>query len=52
MIKSMKMRWAGNLVSMREHRSARKVLVEHPEGNRPLGRPDMDGKIILKRILQ
>jgi hypothetical protein len=38
MIKSMKMRWAGNVVRMGEKRNAYRVLMEKPEGKRPLGR--------------
>jgi hypothetical protein len=38
-IKSIKMRWAGYVARMREARSVYSVLVEKPEGNRPLWRP-------------
>ena len=33
-------------------RSAYRVLVEIPEGKRPLGRTGVDGRIILKRIAE
>jgi hypothetical protein len=38
-IKSWKMRWAGHVARMGEDRKVYKVLVEKPEGRRPLGRP-------------
>jgi hypothetical protein len=36
MIKSKKMRWVGHVSRMEEIRNAYKVLVETPEGKRPL----------------
>jgi hypothetical protein len=33
------MRWAGHVASMGKERKLNKVLVENPEGKRPLGRP-------------
>jgi hypothetical protein len=39
MIKSRRMRWAGHVAQMREMRNAYRILVEKPEGKRPLGRP-------------
>jgi hypothetical protein len=33
------MRWAGHAACIGEGRGVYKVLVEKPEGNRPLGRP-------------
>jgi hypothetical protein len=39
MIKSRRMRWAGHVARMGEGRGAYRVLVERPEGKRPLGRP-------------
>jgi hypothetical protein len=39
MIKSRKMRWAGNVVRMAEKRNAYRILVGKQEGKRPLGRP-------------
>ena len=38
-LKSRRMRWAGNVVRMGEERGVYRVLVEKPEGKRPLGRP-------------
>jgi hypothetical protein len=39
MITSRKMRWAGHVALMREKRNAYRILVEKPEGKRPLGKP-------------
>ena len=39
MIKSRRMRWAGHVAHMGEERAVYMVLVEKPEGKRPLGRP-------------
>ena len=38
-IKSRRLRWAGNVVRMEEGRSAFKILIGTPEGKGPLGRP-------------
>jgi hypothetical protein len=38
-IKSRRMRWAGHVARMGEERSVYRVLMEKPEGKRPLGRP-------------
>jgi hypothetical protein len=38
-VKSRKMRWAGNVAHMGEGRGVYRVLVGRPEGKRPLGRP-------------
>ena len=38
-IKSRRMRWAGNVARMGEERGVYRVLVGKPEGRRPLGRP-------------
>jgi hypothetical protein len=38
-VKSRRMRWAGHVARMGEERKVYKVLVEKPEGKRPLGRP-------------
>jgi hypothetical protein len=37
-VKSKRMRWAGNVVRMGEDRGVHRMLVEKPEGKRPLGR--------------
>ena len=39
MIKSRRMRWAGNVARMGEEMGVYRVLVGKPEGRRPLGRP-------------
>jgi hypothetical protein len=39
MIKSRRMRWAGHVARMEEKRNAYRILVEKPEGKRPLERP-------------
>ena len=39
MIKSRRLRWAGNVARMEESRSAFKILTGKPTGKRPLGRP-------------
>jgi hypothetical protein len=38
-VKLRRMRWAGHIARMGEERKVYKVLVEKPEGKRPLGRP-------------
>jgi hypothetical protein len=38
-VKSRRMRWAGHVARMGEKRNAYRLLVEKPEGKRPLGRP-------------
>jgi hypothetical protein len=38
-MKARRMRWAGHVVRMGEKRNAYRLLVEKPEGRRPLGRP-------------
>jgi len=38
-IKSKRMRWVGHVARMGEERGVYMVLVEKPEGKRPLGRP-------------
>jgi hypothetical protein len=39
MIKSRRVRWAGNIARMGEKRNAYRILAGNPEGKRPLGRP-------------
>jgi hypothetical protein len=39
MIKSRRMRWAGNVARIGAKRNAYSILVGKPEGKRPLGRP-------------
>jgi hypothetical protein len=38
-VKSIRMRWKGNVTRMGEERGVHRLLVEKPEGKRPLGRP-------------
>jgi hypothetical protein len=38
-IKSRRLRWAGNVARMEEDRSVFKILSGKPKGNIPLGRP-------------
>jgi hypothetical protein len=38
-IKLRRMRWAGHVARMWENRNVYRLLVEKPEGRRPLGRP-------------
>ena len=46
-IKSRRMRWAGHVACMCERRGVYRVLVGKPYGKRRLGRPGLDGRIIL-----
>jgi hypothetical protein len=54
MIKSRKVRWAGNVARMGAKRNAYRILVGKPEGKRPLGRPrrrwENDIKMYLREI--
>jgi hypothetical protein len=50
-IKSRQMRWAGHVARMGEERKLYKVLVGKPEGKRPLGRPNIDGRMGSEWIL-
>jgi hypothetical protein len=38
-IKSRRLRWAGHVAQMGEKRNVYRLVVEMPEGKRPLGRP-------------
>jgi len=51
-IKSRRMRWVGHVTCMGERRCIYRVLVGKPEGKRPLGRPGIDGRIILRWIIR
>jgi hypothetical protein len=46
------MRWAENVVYMRERRGSYRVSFEKTEGKRPLGRTRGGGMMILKWILK
>jgi hypothetical protein len=51
-IKSRRMRWAGQVAGMGERRGVYRVLVGKPEGKRPLGRPRRRWKETTKMDLQ
>jgi hypothetical protein len=51
-IKSRRMRWAWHVARMGEGRVAYRILMGRPEGRRSLGRPGVDGSIILKWIFK
>jgi hypothetical protein len=38
-VKSRRMRWAGHVARRAEEKGVHRVLVEKPEGKKPLGRP-------------
>jgi hypothetical protein len=46
------MGWTGHVARMGEKRDAYRILVEKPEGKRPLGRPRHRWWAILKLILE
>ena len=48
----MRLRWAGHLVRIRASRGACRILVKKPEGRTLLENRGVDGRIILKWILQ
>jgi hypothetical protein len=49
-LKSRRMRWAGHAEQMGEKRNAYRLLVEKPEGKRPLGDQAISGWIILGHL--
>ena len=51
-VKSRRMRWAGNVARMGEDRGVHRVLVGKPEGKRPLGRPRCRWEDNIKMDLQ
>jgi hypothetical protein len=51
-MKSRRIRWAGHVALMRERKGAYRVLLETPEGKRPLGRPRRIWKDNIKLDLQ
>jgi len=51
-IKSRIMRWAGHVARLGERKYVYMVLVGKPEGKRPLGRPGVGGRIILRLIFR
>jgi hypothetical protein len=52
MLKSMRMRWAGNVARMGEKRNAYRILVGKPEGKRPLERSRRRGVDNIKMDLR
>ena len=46
------MRWAGHVAPMGERGGLYRVLVGKSERKRPLGRPRLDGRIILRWIFR
>jgi hypothetical protein len=50
-IKLRRMRWVGHVVCLEERRAVYSVLVGKPERKRPVGRPGIDGRIILTHSL-
>ena len=51
-VKSRRMRWAGHVARMGEDRGVRRVLLEKPEGKRPLVRPRRRWEYNIKMELQ
>jgi hypothetical protein len=51
-VKSRRMSWVGHVACMDEERGVHRVLVGKPEGKRPLGRQDIDGRIMLRWIFR
>jgi hypothetical protein len=51
-VKSRRMKWARHVSRMGEGRGVHRVLVGKPEGKRPWGDPDVDGRIILRWIFR
>jgi hypothetical protein len=52
LIKSRRMRWAGQVAGMGEGKGVCKVLMAKPEGDRPLGRPRRRWEDNIKMDLQ
>jgi hypothetical protein len=51
-VKSRRMMWAGHVARMEEGRGVHRILVEKPEGKRPLGRPRRRWEENIKMDLQ
>jgi hypothetical protein len=51
-IKSRRMRWAGNVACMGDRRGIYRVLVGKPEGKRPLGRPRHRWEDKIKMVIE
>jgi hypothetical protein len=52
MIKYRRMRRAGHVALMAEKKNACRILVRVPEGNRPTGRINVGGRMIIKLIFE
>jgi len=50
MRKARRMRWPDHVARKVDRRSSYRILVRKPEVKRPLGRPRLSGRIILKWI--
>ena len=48
---SRRMRWAGNVVRLRERRGLFRDFLGKPEGKRPFGRPRRRSEVNIKKIL-
>jgi len=46
------MRWAGHVARLRARRNAYRILVGKPDWKKPLGRPGVDGSVVLKRVFK
>ena len=51
-VKLRRMRWAWHAARIREGRGVHRVLVGKPEGRDHWGDPNVDGRIILRRIFR
>jgi len=51
-VKSRRIKWAGNVARMGEDRGVQRVLVGKPEGKRPLGRPRRRWEDNIKMVLK
>jgi hypothetical protein len=52
MMNSRRMRWAGHVARMGEKRNAYRILMGKPQTKQPLGSLGVDGRVILKWILE
>jgi hypothetical protein len=47
-----RMKWSGHVARMRERRGLYRILTGKPERKKPLENPSVDGRIILKWIIE
>ena len=52
MVKSRRLRWAGNIARVDEGRSALKILTGKSTGKKRIGKPSVDGRTILEGTLK